>query len=129
MIKNNLTYQVIGAAIEVQKELGLGLLEQTYEICLFRLLNRRGLNTLRQVSCPIIFDGEILDNAYRIDILVNNELIIEIKAVEKLKPVHEAQVLTYMKFAKKPLGLLINFNCTPIKNGIRRFVMKENILR
>ena len=118
---NQITEKIIGGAIEVHKELGPGLLESAYEECLFYELKRLGLNAERQVSVPVIYKDIKLDCGYRMDILVENKIIIELKTVDAIIPVHEAQILTYMKFAKKEIGLLINFNVTLLKNGIRRY--------
>ncbi len=118
-----LTQEIIGAAIEVHKHLGPGLLESAYEECLSYELTNRGLVIHRQKPVPIIFKEVKLDCGYRIDILVNNLVIIELKSVDALLPVHEAQILTYLKFAKKQVGLLINFNVKLLKEGIKRYVL------
>ena len=114
---------IIGGAIEVHKHLGPGLLESAYEECLCYELAENGLYVERQKAVPVVYKEVKLDCGYRIDILVNNDVIIEIKAVDVLHPVHEAQILTYMKFAHKKIGLLINFNVTVLKNGLKRYVM------
>ncbi len=114
---------IIGAAIEVHKHLGPGLLESAYEECLAYELTENGLFVKRQKPVPVVYKEVKLDCGYRIDILVNDEVIIEIKSVDVLHPVHEAQILTYMKFARKKIGLLINFNVTVLKNGLKRYVM------
>jgi GxxExxY protein len=113
---------VIGKAIEVHRHLGPGLLESAYEECLAYELENSGLELIRQQAVPIIYKEIKLDKGYRIDILVNNTLIIEIKSVEVLTDVHEAQILTYMKFAQKKTGLLINFNVKMLKQGLKRYV-------
>jgi len=118
---NEITGKIIGCAIEVHKYLGPGLLESAYEECLFYELQNAGLKVERQKSVPIIYKEIKLDCGYRIDLLVENQIIIELKTVDILAPVHEAQILTYMKFANKNLGLLINFNVTILKNGIKRY--------
>ena len=118
---NQITEKIIGCAIEVHKELGAGLLESAYEECLFFELQKAGLNAERQVPVSVIYKDIKLDCGYRIDILVEKKVIIELKTVDALAPIHEAQILTYMKFAKKEVGLLINFNVTLLKNGLRRF--------
>jgi len=118
---NEITRTIIGCAIEVHRSLGPGLLESAYEECLIFVLLKKGLNIVRQQPVPVIYKDIKLDYGYRIDILVESSIIIELKAVEAINPVHEAQLLTYMKFAKKPLGLLINFNVTILKDGIKRF--------
>ncbi|MBK6346834.1 MAG: GxxExxY protein [Bacteroidales bacterium] len=118
---NRLTEQVIGCAIEVHKQLGPGLLESAYETCLEHELRLTGLNVQRQVAVPVVYREIKLDCGYRIDLPVENTVLVELKIVDEFAPVHEAQVLTYMKFAHKEIGLLINFNVTLLKHGIRRF--------
>ena len=118
---NQITEKIIGCAIQVHKELGPGLLESAYEECLMYELKQAGLNAERQVPVPIVYKEIKLDCGYRIDILVEKQVIIELKAVDALIPVHEAQILTQMKFAKKEIGLLINFNVTLLKNGLKRY--------
>ncbi len=115
--------KIIGAAIEVHKHLGPGLLESAFEECLSYELTINGLFIKRQKPVPVVYKEVKLDCGYRIDILVNDEIIIEIKSVDVMHPVHEAQILTYMKFAQKKIGLLINFNVTILKNGLKRYVM------
>ncbi len=114
---------IIGAAIEVHKLLGPGLLESAYEECLTYELLKNNLIVERQKPIPIIYKEIKLDCGYRLDLLVNNKIIIEIKSVDVLAPVHTAQILTYMKFAEKEVGLLINFNVTRLKDGIKRYVL------
>jgi len=118
---NQITKQVIGCAIEVHKILGPGLLESAYEECLMFELKQAGLNAERQIPVPVMYKDVKLECGYRIDILVEKEVVIELKTVDAFCPVHEAQILTYMKFAKKEIGLLINFNTVLLKDGIRRF--------
>jgi len=118
---NQLTEKIIGCAIEVHKKLGPGLLESASEECLSYELKSVGLVIERQVPVPVVYKDIKLECGYRIDILVEKAVIIELKAVEALAPVHEAQILTYMKFANKTMGLLINFNVTLLKNGIKRY--------
>lgn len=118
---NQLTEKIIGCAIEVHKRLGPGLLESAYEECLSYELKSVGLAIERQVPIPVVYKDIKLECGYRIDILVEKAVIIELKAIETLAPVHEAQILTYMKFANKTMGLLINFNVTLLKNGIKRY--------
>jgi GxxExxY protein len=116
------TKEIIGCAIEVHKLLGPGLLESAYAECLaFELINA-GLKVERQVAVPVVYKDIKLECGYRIDLLVENKIVVEIKSIESFAPVHEAQILTYMKFAKKQTGLLINFNVTMLKNGIKRYV-------
>jgi GxxExxY protein len=118
---NEITQKIIGCAIEVHRNLGPGLLESAYEECLAFELIKTGLNIKRQQPAPVIYKEIKLDYGYRIDILVENLVIVELKVVDALNPVHEAQILTYMKFANKPIGLLINYNVTILKNGIKRY--------
>lgn len=118
---NQITEIIIGSAIEVHKHLGPGLLESSYEECLAYELKTTGVNIQRQVPVPVIYKEIKLDCGYRIDLLVENSVIIELKTVDVFHPVHTAQVLSYLKFAKKPIGLLINFNVTLLKNGIKRY--------
>lgn len=118
-----LTHKIIGCAMEVHKLLGPGLLESAYEECLVYELINAGLFVERQKAVPVIYKEIKLECGYRIDILVENTIVVELKTVDAFNDVHEAQVLTYMKFAIKPVGLLINFNVVMLKNGIRRFVM------
>lgn len=117
---NAITARVIKCAIEVHKELGPGLMESVYEVCLRKTLIDEGLEVKTQVIVPVYFKGENLDKEFIIDILVENEIILELKSVETLLPVHEAQLVTYLKLANKKLGLLINFNVVLLKEGVRR---------
>jgi GxxExxY protein len=118
---NTITGQIIGAAIEVHRHLGPGLLESAYETCLAYELSQRGLQVERQKALPIVYKNIKLDQGYRIDLLVENRVIVELKVVEQLTDVHEAQLLSYLKFSGCPVGLLINFNVMLLKDGIRRF--------
>ena len=117
---NALTSQIIAAAIHVHRRLGPGLLESTYEACLVYELRKRGLNAKSQVSLPVVYDGVKLDVGYRIDILVEDAVIIELKAVEQVIPLHEAQLITYLKLSGKKVGLLMNFNVTRLTDGVTR---------
>ena len=119
---NRLTGEVIGAAIEVHKALGPGLLESAYEECLCRELFLRKMSLKRQEPLPIEYKGVKLDCGYRLDIVVADQLIVELKACESLQPVHEAQLLTYLKLTGIKVGLLINFNVPVLKDGIKRMV-------
>lgn len=121
METNDITGRIIGCAIEVHKALGPGLLESAYEECLAFELTKAGLSIKRQHPTPVVYKNIKLDCGYRIDILVEDSIVIELKVVDEFNPVHEAQILTYMKFSDKSVGLLINFNVTILKNGIRRF--------
>jgi GxxExxY protein len=118
---NEITQKVIGCAIEVHKHLGPGLLESAYEECLAYELTRIGLRIKRQQATPVVYKEIKLECGYRIDLLVENLVVIELKVVDAINPVHEAQILTYMKFSNKSIGLLINFNVTLLKNGIKRY--------
>lgn len=120
---NSLSYEIIGAAYHVHSELGPGLLESTYEVCLEYELIKRGFNVERQKTLPINYDGIKLDAAYKIDLLVEDSIIIELKAVAQIEPIHTAQILTYLKLSKKKLGLLMNFNVSDMKKGIKRLIM------
>jgi GxxExxY protein len=118
-----LSNRVIGCAIEVHRHLGPGLLESAYAQCLAHEFTINGIQFVLEKSLPIEYKGIKLDCGYRIDLLVENELIIELKSVEEILGLHEAQLLTYMKLAKIPIGLLINFNVERLKDGLRRFVL------
>ena len=107
----------------VHKALGPGLLESTYEICLAHEIERRGLSVARQVALPVVYDTVKLDAGYRIDLIVNSSVVVEIKSVDTLAPVREAQVLTYLKLSGRRLGFLINFNVALLKQGIKRLVL------
>jgi GxxExxY protein len=114
--------KIIGAAIEVHQNLGPGLLESTYEHCLAFELRQMGLAIQRQKDLPVIYKGNLIDCGYRLDLLVENKVIIEIKAEKSLLPVHEAQLMTYLKLTQLKLGLLLNFNVVMMRNGIKRIV-------
>jgi GxxExxY protein len=118
----DITREIIGSSIEVHKQLGPGLLESAYEECLAFELVQKGYKIERQKPVPIVYKDIKLEYGYRIDILVENKVILELKSVDAIAPVHEAQILTYMKFAEIKIGLLINFNVTVLKEGIKRFV-------
>ncbi len=119
---NKISQKIIGAAIEVHKQVGPGLLESAYEACLAFELTERGLAMERQKALPITYRGVELDCGYRIDLLVEDAVIVELKAVDRLEPIHEAQLITYLKLSGCQLGLLINFNVKVLKHGIRRLV-------
>jgi len=120
---NRLTEQIIGAAIEVHRHLGPGLLESAYETCLAYELEQRGLTAERQKALPLIYKEIRLDQGYRIDLLVAQKVVVELKVVEQFTDVHEAQVLSYLRFSGCKVGLLINFNVKLLKDSVRRFVM------
>jgi GxxExxY protein len=117
---NKLTWEVIGAAIEVHKTLGPGLLESVYEECLCMELQLCEISYERQKALPVEYKGKMLDCGYRLDLVVENRLIVELKSCEELQPIHEAQLLTYLKLTSTKVGLLINFNVSVLKNGIKR---------
>jgi GxxExxY protein len=118
-----LSGRIIGAALEVHKILGPGMLEYTYEECLSYELCQQGLSVERQKPVPIVYKNIKLDCGYRIDLLVENQIIIELKSVDRLAAIHEAQILTYLRLADIKVGILINFNVSLLKNGIRRYVL------
>jgi GxxExxY protein len=118
---NQLTEKIIGAAIEVHKHLGPGLLESAYEACLHHELTQSGLQVTRQTPISINYKGLKLNHVYRLDLLVENQVIIEIKTVEELTKTHEAQILSYLRFTGYPVGLLINFHTRLLREGIRRY--------
>lgn len=120
---NDLTGQIIGAAIEVHKALGPGLLESVYEECLCHELGLRQIRYKRQEALPVIYKGVRVDCGYRIDLLVENLVILELKYVERTEPIHDAQLLTYLKLTGLRLGLLINFNVPVLKEGIKRLIL------
>lgn len=120
---NELTFEVIGAAMEVHRSLGPGLLESSYRECLCRELLLRRVKFRRERGVPLEYKGVILDHGYRVDILVEDLVVLELKAVEALTPVHEAQLLTYLRLGGWSVGLLINFNVVVLKDGIRRRIL------
>ncbi len=119
---NKITEKIIGAAIAVHRALGPGLLESAYEACLAFELVDREMSVERQKALPVVYRGVNVDCGYRIDLLVENVVIVELKAVERLDPIHEAQLLSYLKLSGCKVGLLINFNVKILKTGIRRFI-------
>jgi len=118
-----LSQNVIGCAIEVHRQLGPGLLESAYRQCLAFELSNAVIPFQMEVPLPVRYKDVLLDCGYRIDLLVSGDLIVEIKSVESLLPIHQAQILTYMRLAKVPIGLLLNFNVTKLQSGIKRFVL------
>ncbi len=126
MTENELSKIVIGKAIEIHRELGPGLLESSYQACLKYELEEEGLEVRTEVTLPLIYKKLKLEKAYRIDLIVENKLVVELKCVEELEPVHTAQVLTYLKFSKLKLGLLINFYEKLLKDGIKRHIMSSH---
>jgi GxxExxY protein len=119
---NALSEQVIGAAIEVHRELGPGVLEHSYEASLQHELELRGISSVRQLLLPLTYKCLVIPDSYRIDLLVEDKIVVELKTVEALKPVHTAQVLTYLRMSKKSLGLLINFHVPLLRDGLKRLV-------
>jgi GxxExxY protein len=120
---NKITEKIIGCALEVHKQLGPGLLESAYEECLFYELKKAGLEVKKQLALPLIYKGNKLDAGYRIDLMVENTVIVELKSVEFIAEIHKAQLMTYMKLANIKVGLLINFNVTRLKYGIVRWII------
>lgn len=123
LIESALSERVIGAAISVHKELGPGLLESIYETCLCREFDLLGITYARQVERPISYKGLALEGGFRIDLIVEQRLVLELKSVEELLPIHEAQLLTYLKLSGIKLGFLINFNVPVLKDGLRRLIL------
>ena len=120
--KNSLSYKVIGCAMEVHKNLGPGLLESTYEKALIQELTLNGIPVQSQLEVQVNYKGVNISEGLRLDLLVNDELIVELKSVEELKPIHHKQLLTYLKLTNKQVGLLINFNTVSLTDGIKRVV-------
>jgi GxxExxY protein len=123
LLQEQLTEQIIGSAIEVHRELGPGLLESAYEECFCHELHLRKLNFQRQVDLPVAYKNLKLDCGYRLDVIVENLVVVELKSIEHVLPVHHAQLLTYLRLSGKKVGLLINFNASVLKNGIVRRVL------
>ena len=123
MTDNDITHAIIGAAIEVHKHLGPGLLESAYEECLLHELRIRDMSVERQKGLPVIYKEVKLDCGYRLDLLVEKRVVVELKSVESLAPIHEAIILTYLRLSGQKTGLLINFNVTVLKDGVRRFIV------
>lgn len=123
LIDEALTEQIIGAAMEVHRQLGPGLMENVYQVCLAHELDLRGVRYQREKPLPIVYKGTQLDCGYRLDFLVEDKVVVELKAVEQLLPIHEAQLLTYLKISGCKVGLLINFNVPLLKRGIKRRVL------
>lgn len=117
-----ITYKVIGLAIEVHRQLGPGLLESAYQECLYYEIKNSGLKVEKEISLPIIYKDLKIDHGYRMDLLVENKLVLELKTVEGFTAVHFAQILTYLKLGNYPLGLLLNYNSTILRNNIKRFI-------
>lgn len=122
MTPNEVSKVVVDAAIKVHSALGAGLLEEAYKACLRHELQKRNVHVLSEVGLPVIYDGTTLDVGFRIDLLVEHQLIVELKSVSILAPIHKAQLLTYLKLSKVKLGLLLNFNSIHLKDGIVRLI-------
>ena len=118
---NQVTHAIIGAAMKVHSALGPGLLESAYEACLVHELRKTGFKVAQQVELPVIYDGVRIDLGYRIDLIVNDCVIVELKCVDKIAAVHEAQLISYMRLSKKNIRLIINFHVRHLKDGIKRF--------
>ena len=118
---------IVNSAFKVHKELGPGLLERVYEVCLAYEIKKAGLDVKSQIDVPIIYDGMVLNEKLRLDLIVENSIIIEVKAVELVNPVWQAQIISHLKLTNNSLGFLINFNVPLIKNGIRRIINTKNI--
>ena len=121
--QEHLTEVIIGAAIDVHRELGPGLLESAYEECLCHEVHLRGLKFQREVDLPVIYKGLKLDCGYRLDVVVEEQVVLELKSIEQILPIHHAQLLTYLRLSGKRIGLLMNFNVAVLKNGIVRRVL------
>ena len=122
MLLEDLSHNILAAAIRVHSVLGPGLFEEVYKVCLLHELRKTGLEVLSEVGIPVVYDGIELEVGYRIDLLVQDSIIVELKSVDSLIPVHKAQLLTYLKLARKEVGLLLNFNAMHLRNGIIRVV-------
>ncbi len=123
--EDNVAKAIVDSAFAVHKYFGPGLLESVYEAALNAELSKRGIETIRQKSFPIIYDGIELDQKFRLDLLVEDRVIVELKTVDKILPIHEAQILSYLRLTKKRLGLIINFNVPLLKDGIKRVVLRK----
>ncbi|NQT14502.1 MAG: GxxExxY protein [Planctomycetes bacterium] len=122
LVYEELTREIRGAAIEVHREVGPGLLESAYEECLCRELSLRGLSFQRQVPLPVTYKGVKLDCGYKLDLVVEDKVVLELKSVKAIEPIHEAQLLTYLRLSGKQVGLVMNFNTVLMKDGIKRMV-------
>ena len=123
MMDNEITHEIIGAAIEVHRLLGPGLLESAYEECLAKELALRKLTVERQKPVPVVYKDVKLECGYRIDLLVENRVVVELKSIESLAAIHEAIILTYLRLSGRRLGLLINFNVNVLKDGVKRYII------
>jgi GxxExxY protein len=121
--RSKISGEVVDAAMKVHSALGPGLLESAYAACLRHELIKRGLRVLSEVPVPVVYDGIKLEAGYKLDLLVEDTVVVELKAIEALAPIHQAQIISYLKLAKKPIGLLINCHSLHLKDGIKRFVV------
>jgi GxxExxY protein len=119
---NEISGQIIGAALKIHSAIGPGVLESVYQTCLLHELQQCGLTVKSQVALPVVYENLRLDSGYRIDLIVEDKIIVELKCVETLLPIHKAQLLTYLRLANKPLGLLLNFNVVHLRDGIKRIL-------
>ena len=119
---NRLSGEIVDAAYQVHLKLGPGLMEHVYQVCLKLELEKKGLDVMSEVFMPVLYDNQVIDIGYRLDLLVESDIIVELKSVRQIHEIHQAQLLTYLKLANKQLGLLINFNVPLIKQGIKRIV-------
>lgn len=124
---NEISGRIIGAAIAVHRALGPGLLESAYEACLAYELSERGARVERQKALPLLYGNVRLNCGYRLDMLVEDQVVVEVKTVDRLMPIHDAQILSYLRLSGRPLGLIINFNVRTLKNGVRRFVNSSHL--
>ena len=124
---DRITEDIIGAAIEVHRELGPGLLESTYEACSAYELTQRGLKVERQKPLPVVYKRLKLDIGYRVDLLVEDQVIVELKAVDRLEPIHESQLLSYLRLSRCKVGLLINFNVRVLRDGLKRLILLNTL--
>ena len=123
MDRNEISGAIVDAAMKVHSALGPGLLESAYTACLRHELIKRGLRVASEVPVPVVYDGIKLEAGYKLDLLVEDTVVVELKAIEALAPIHQAQIISYLKLAGKPIGLLINFHSLHLKDGIKRFVV------
>ena len=123
MERNEISGAIVDAAMKVHSAYGPGLLESAYAACLRHELIKRGLKVVSEVPVPVVYDGIKLDAGYKLDLLVEDTVVVELKAIEALAPIHKAQIISYLKLAHKPIGLLINFHSLHLKDGIKRFVV------
>jgi GxxExxY protein len=121
--KNDISGAVVDAAMKIHSALGPGLLESAYAVCLKHELIKRGLRVASEVPLPVVYDGVKLEAGYRLDLVVEDTVVVELKAIEALAPIHQAQIISYLKLSGKPIGLLINFHSLHLKDGIKRFVV------